>query len=182
MSRSYKIRDQQKLYFVSFATVNWIDVFTRRAYKDIFVESLHYCIKNKGLEVYAWCLMSNHAHLIIGSQGENLEHILRDLKRHTSKEITKAIASNPQESRKSWMLWLFERAGQRNPNNTHFQFWQQQNHPIELSSNEMIEQRLEYVHQNPVLAGWVEEPEHYLYSSAKDYASGKGIVEIILLT
>ncbi|WP_210463145.1 REP-associated tyrosine transposase [Rufibacter roseolus] len=181
MSRSYKIRDQHKLYFVSFATVHWIDVFTRRDYKDIFVESLKYCIIHKGLEVYAWCLMSNHVHLIIGSTGEKLEDILRDLKRHTSKELTKAIEENIQESRREWMLWMFEREGRRNPNNTKYQFWQQANHPVELSSNEMLEQRLAYLHNNPVVAGWVEEPEYYLYSSARDYAGVKGLVEVILI-
>ncbi|GGK76514.1 transposase [Rufibacter glacialis] len=181
MSRSYKVRNQQSLYFVSFATVNWIDVFTRREYRDIFVESLQFCIKHKGLEVYAWCLMSNHVHLIIGSTGEKLENILRDLKRHTSKELTKAIEENSRESRRAWMLWMFERAGTKNPNNTKYQFWQQQNHPIELSSNVMVEQRLEYLHQNPVVAGWVEEPEHYLYSSARDYAGLKGLVEVLLV-
>ncbi|MFC6996965.1 REP-associated tyrosine transposase [Rufibacter roseus] len=181
MSRSYKIRNQQSLYFVSFATVNWIDVFTRRAYKDIFVDSLKYCIQHKGLEVYAWCLMSNHAHLIIGTTKEKIENILRDLKRHTSKEITKAIEESAKESRRAWMLWMFEREGRRNPNNTKYQFWQQSNHPIELVSNEMIEQRLNYLHQNPVVAGWVDEPEHYLYSSARDYIGLKGLVEVILI-
>ncbi|AKQ46768.1 transposase [Rufibacter radiotolerans] len=181
MSRSYKVRNQHYLYFVSFATVNWIDVFTRREYKDIFVESLKYCIKHKGLEVYAWCLMSNHAHLIIGSTGEKLEYILRDLKRHTSKELTKAIEGNIHESRRAWMLWMFERAGSQNPNNTKYQFWQQHNHPIELSTNLLLEQRLEYLHQNPVEAGWVEEPDHYLYSSARDYAGQKGLVEVMLV-
>ncbi len=71
MSRNYKIRDQRKLYFVSFATVNWIDAFIRREYKDIVVESLKYCQQNKGLELYAWCTMSSHVHLIMGTTGSN---------------------------------------------------------------------------------------------------------------
>lgn len=181
MSRVYKIRDQQKLSFISFATVNWIDVFTRREYKDLFVDNLKYCINNKGLEVFAWCLMSNHVHLIIGTNKERMEDILRDLKRHTSKEMIKAITANPQESRKEWLLWMFEQAGKRNPNNTKYQFWQQSNHPIELSTNGILEQRLEYLHQNPVQAGWVDEPEHYLYSSARDYAGQRGLLEVILI-
>jgi putative transposase len=181
MSRTYKIRDQQKLYFVSFATVNWIDVFIRREYKDIVVASLSYCIGHKGLEVYAWCIMSSHVHLIIGSTGAKMEDILRDLKRHTAKALLKAIAGHNQESRKEWMLWMFERAGKRNPNNSKYQFWQQHNQPIELWSNELMDQKLHYLHRNPVEAGWVEEPEHYLYSSARDYAGVKGLVEVKIL-
>ncbi|WP_317042800.1 transposase [Catalinimonas alkaloidigena] len=87
MSRNYKFRDQEKLYFVTFSVVNWIDVFVRREYKDIVVASLRYCINHKGLEVYAWCIMTSHVHLITRTMGERLEDILRDLKRHTAKAI-----------------------------------------------------------------------------------------------
>ena len=71
MSRNYKIRGQEKLYFISFATVNWIDVFIRREYKDIVVDSLNFCVENKGLQIYAWCIISSHVHLIIGTKGDN---------------------------------------------------------------------------------------------------------------
>jgi putative transposase len=157
------------------------DVFTRRDYKDILVDSLKYCIANKGLELYAWVIMSNHIHLIIGTKDKPLESILRDIKRHTSKALVKAIDENKLESRREWMLWFFEREGQINPNNEHHQFWQQGSHPIELWSNEVMDQKLDYLHNNPVVAGWVDEAEHYLYSSARDYAGGKGLIDIILL-
>jgi REP element-mobilizing transposase RayT len=181
MSRNYKISDQSQLHFISFATVNWIDVFTRPAYKAMVVDSLNYCISNKGLEVYAWCIMSNHVHLIIGSQTGNQSDIIRDLKKHTSKTILKAIAENPKESRREWMLWMFERAGKRNNNNTTYQFWQQHNQPIELNSNFLMDQKLDYIHNNPVETGFAREPQDYPYSSAIDYAGDKGLVNITLL-
>lgn len=177
MSRKYKFKDQDKPYFVSFSVVYWIDVFTRNIYRDIFLESLRYCQQNKGLEVYAWVIMSNHIHLIIGRTGTSkMEDIIRDLKKYTSVQLLKAIAENPQESRREWMLWMMERAGKRNPNNQHFQFWQQDNHPIELSTAEIAEQKLLYLHENPVKAGFVSENEHYLYSSARDYAGQQGLL------
>lgn len=83
------------------------------------------------------CIMTNHVHLIIGSVDKKMEDFIRDIKRHTSKTLLKAVADNPQESRKEWMLWMFKRAGQQNPNNETYQFWQQNNHPIELWSNEV---------------------------------------------
>jgi len=181
MSRNYKIRDQEKLYFISFATVIWIDVFVRREYKDIMVDSLKYCIDNKGPELYAWCIMASHVHLIIGTQGEKMEDIIRDLKKFTSKALRKAISENIQESRRAWMLWMFERAWKRNANNDGFQFWQQHNQPIELWNNEVMQQKLDYLHNNPVEAGFVEEPWEYLYSSAKDYSGKKGLIDIKLL-
>ncbi|WP_151088149.1 REP-associated tyrosine transposase [Hymenobacter baengnokdamensis] len=181
MSEKYKIQASQQLYFVSFATIQWIDVFTRRLYNDIFVDSLRYCQQHKGLEIYAWCLMTNHAHLIISSEAENLSGILRDLKRHTAKELLRAIEENGQESRRDWMLRMFARAGQQNSHNTHYQFWQQSNHPIELHSNDLQRQRLAYLHRNPVVAGFVDEPEDFLYSSARNYADRPGLLKVLLI-
>jgi putative transposase len=181
MSRNYKFHNQERPYFVTLTIINWIDVFTRREYKDILIDSLKYCIKNKGLEIYAWVIMSNHAHLIIGTTDKPMQDILRDFKKHTSKTIIKAIEDNHQESRRDWLLSQFENAGKYNPNNEHYQFWQQGSHPIELWSNEVIDQKLDYLHNNPVTAGWVDEPQHYLYSSARDYADIKGLLDIQLM-
>jgi REP element-mobilizing transposase RayT len=178
MSRKYKFRDHEKTYFISFATINWIDVFTRKMYKDILVDTINHCIKEKGLVIYAWCIMTNHMHMIISSENKKLQDIMRDLKGYSSKEILKSIKENQQESRKEWMMWMFERAGRKNSNNTTHQFWQQHNHPLILNNSIIFEQKLNYIHNNPVKAGFVEYPEQYLYSSAKDYADEKGLINI----
>ena len=182
MARKYAFHDSAQLYFVSFATVNWIDVFTRRQYCDIVVDSLKYCIENKNLELYAWCIMSSHVHLIISSETAHLSDVLRDMKRHTAKRILELIADDVQESRGAWMLWMFGRAGEKNSNNEKYQFWQQHNHPIELHTNEMRKQRLDYLHNNPVVSGAVDESQHYLYSSCRDYCGQKGLLPVILLS
>ena len=182
MSRNYRFRDQQNPHFISFATVHWVDVFTRSAYSDIVVDSMNYCIKNKGLIVYAWVIMSNHVHMIIGTEGENkMEDIVRDLKKHTSRSILKAIEENQKESRRTWMLEIFKRAGSNNSNNKNYQFWQQHNHPIELFYGGIIDQKLRYLHNNPVKANVVFKPEEYQYSSAMDYVGRKGLVEVRLI-
>jgi putative transposase len=170
MSEKYKIRDQNKLYFVTFAVVGWIDVFTRREYRDLLLESLKHCQKQKGLEIYAWCMMSNHVHLIVGRHGElKIEEIIRDLKKFTSVQITKSIESNRGESRREWMLELFSRAATNSKKHIKYMFWQNEYHPIELSTNEMMDQRLDYIHNNPIESGIVEKAEEYIYSSARDY-------------
>ncbi|HTQ27914.1 MAG TPA: transposase [Puia sp.] len=170
MGSQYKIGDNEIPHFISFSVVNWIDALTRNEYKDIIVDSLQFCMSEKGMVLNAWVIMSNHLHLIMSARaGVLISNILRDMKKYTSKQIIKAIKENPKESRKDWMIWMFERAGKRNSNNEIFQFWQQDNHPVELSSNEMIEQRLNYMHENPVRAGIVYEPQDYVYSSAIDY-------------
>ncbi len=104
MSRNYKFHNPKGIYFVSFATVYWIDVFIRPIYKDILVDSINYCIREKGLIVYGWVIMSSHVHMIISTGKDKMPDILRDLKKHTSKEITRSIKENIQESRREWMV------------------------------------------------------------------------------
>ncbi len=182
MSRNYKFHNPLGIYFVSFATINWIDVFTRRIYKDIVVDSINYCIKEKELIVYAWVIMSNHVHMLVATKGNPLENTFRDLKRHTSAKVLTAIEDNPKESRKDWMLYLFERAGAKNSHNNMYQFWQQHNQPEELGRESFdIQNVVDYIHHNPVKAGFVNNAEDYSYSSAIDYAGGKGLVNIVLV-
>jgi putative transposase len=178
MSRKYKFHNKEGLYFVSFAVVYWIDVFTREEYFAILTDSLDYCRKNKGMEIYAWCIMPSHAHLIFRARDNNPSTLLKELKTYTSKQLQKAIAEHNQESRKEWVLWLMERAGLKNSNVKHRQFWQQHNKPIELWSVAVIDQKIDYIHNNPVEAGFVSEPEHWKYSSAIDFSGGKGLLEI----
>ncbi|HNE63840.1 MAG: transposase [Saprospiraceae bacterium] len=179
MITKYKFLDPEGIYFVSFATVGWVDVFTRAEYKEIFLESLKYCQQHKGLVIHAWCLMTNHVHLIF-SGGEPGKHsgILRDLKKYTAIKLLEAIAANPQESRKEWMMKIFTQAGKENSNNSRYQFWRQDNHPVEIYSPKVVSQKLEYVHNNPVNAGIVQEAEHYLYSSARNYSNQNGLINV----
>lgn len=130
------------------------------------------------MEIYAWCIMPSHVHLIYRAQENNPGDLIRDFKTFTSKKLQSLIEDNPQESKKEWMLWLMERAGLKNSNVKKRQFWQQHNKPIELWSPEVIEQKVDYIHFNPVESGFVAEPHHWKYSSAIDYSGGKGILEI----
>ncbi|WP_431291697.1 REP-associated tyrosine transposase [Pedobacter sp. P26] len=183
MSTKYKFHDSTEIYFVSFAVVGWIDVFTRAVYRDILLGSLSYCRKEKGLKLHAWVIMSNHVHLIISSkEGYLLPNIMRDLKKYSAFRILKEIKESTTESRKEWMLYLFSKAGQQNSNNKNFQFWRQDNHPIALDPHlDMFDERINYLHNNPVEAGIVANAADYLYSSAIDYEEGKGLIEIDML-
>ncbi len=100
----YKIRNQHAVHFITFAVSEWVDVFTRKAYRDIVLDSIRFCQKEKGLLLHSWCIMSNHVHLIISAKDGNLSDVLRDFKKFTSKQFIKAIEDNKQESRREWML------------------------------------------------------------------------------
>ncbi len=181
MSRKYKFRDDEGIYFISTSVVNWIDVFTRMEYKDLLTNSLAHCQCEKGLIVYAYVVMSNHFHLLISKDHtENtFSDIIRDLKKYSAMQLIKTILENPQESRKEWMIEKFSQAGKANSQNTRYQFWQQNNKPTQLLTNEKIKAAIDYIHQNPVKAGWVAEPEEYLYSSARNYSEMESRLKII---
>lgn len=182
LSTKYKFLDPSGTYFVTFTVVEWVDVFTRELYRKIIIESLSHCIKNKGMILHAWCLMTNHVHLIFSAEipGSH-SSILRDLKKFTSKEIIQAIECNPKESRKKWMLPIFIKYTSKKNNTLSHQFWQYENHPIEIYSPRIIQRKLNYLHQNPVVAGFVEKAEHYIYSSARDYSGRKGMIDVQLI-
>ncbi|WP_243749273.1 REP-associated tyrosine transposase [Mucilaginibacter agri] len=169
MSTKYKFHKQDGLYFISFAVVGWIDLFIRNEYKQILLDSWQYCQKQKGLQIYGWVIMTSHVHMIIGTEKDDMQNIVRDMKRHTSMALRNAISTHPQESRREWILKMMQEAGQLNSNNVGFQLWRQDNHPIELYTADMMHQKLDYIHNNPVTAGFVENAEHYLFSSARDY-------------
>jgi REP element-mobilizing transposase RayT len=177
MSRKYKFHDQDSLYFITYAVVQWIDVFTREDYNRIILDSWKYCIDKKGLEVSAWCIMTNHIHMIIGSHGEPIEGIVRDMKSYTSTTLKKMLTSNHEESRRDWILAMMEQAGKMNSQNNDFQFWQQHNKPMPLTDNYIIDQKLDYIHNNPVKAGYVDNPQDWRYSSARDYCGIKGLLD-----
>ena len=182
MSRNYKFHNSEGIYFVSFAVVEWIDVFVRKEYKDILLKNLAYCQKEKGMEIYAWCIMGNHMHFIFRStQGIKPETLLGYFKRFTSRILVKAICSNSHESRKDWLLAQFKKAAEQSSNVKNYQFWQHDNNPIELWSKKVLDEKLNYVHHNPVKQGLVSKPEDYLYSSARDYSGEIGLLNGIVL-
>lgn len=177
MSEKYKVVPSPWPHFVTFSVHSWIDVFTRNQYRNIFVDSLNYCIENKGLVVHAWVLMTNHAHLLVNVRKGDLSGVVRDFKKFTSKAIVKELEENPRESRK-WIIRFLAIAGHNNLMNVDYQFWQNGYHPIHCRNKQMIRQKIEYIHQNPVRAGHVGRDYEWLYSSAGDYATGNGLVQI----
>ncbi len=164
MSKTANLADE--LFFVTMTIVDWIDLFTRQIYFDFIIDNLKYCQDKKGLEVYEYVIMTNHVHLICLGNNAQLSDILRDFKSYTSKELVKLIKDNPDESRKKWILSAFRKAGRKNPRNENYQVWQNFNSPTLLDNSFLIDQKTEYIHMNPVVAGFVNEPWDYYYSSA----------------
>jgi putative transposase len=155
-----------ELYFVTLTVVDWIDVFTCRLYNDFLIENLVWNQQHKKLNIYAYVIMTNHIHMVANVTDGSLGDVLGHFKTYTSKELFKLIKENEQESRRDWMLKAFKRAGRYNPLNKNHQFWQNGNYPVLLYSPAVIDQKIDYIHDNPVRAGFVGSAHEFWYSSA----------------
>ena len=179
-SEGYHIRNQGAPHYLTFTIVGWIDLLSRQIYKDLLLESFTYCKKNKNLEVHAFVIMTNHVHTIWTAKDNNLSDVIRDFKTFTSKSFIKIIYETP-ESRREWLLHMFNFYSRQTLANKKFKIWTNNNHPEEIFSQDFFYQKLLYIHQNPVRAGIVYKEIDYMYSSATNYANRKSIFEIDLL-
>ncbi len=165
------------LFFVTLTVVGWVDVFTRPAYVEELLKNIRHCQEKEGLEVYAYVIMSSYLHLIAARAQGDLTELLGRFKSVTAKKLLKLIAQNEQESRREWLLYLFEYFAKPLKQQEKYQFWQKTNHPTALWSTAVLQQKLEYIHMNPVMAGLVSEPHHYQLSSAHP----QGPLEVLAL-
>ena len=172
------------LYFITSTVIDWMDVFTRPAYKRIVVDSLKYCQANKGLEIYAWVLMTNHLHMIVSIQSNQstnqIGDVLRDFKKFTSKAIVNAIQENERESRKEWLLDRCWFRGVNDSKIKNYKFWQDGSYIECIHSYDFYKEKLNYLHMNPVKQEIVEKPEDYVYSSARNYCGLSGLIDVVV--
>ena len=181
MSTKYKATEKDVAYFITITTVGWIDVFTRLRQKYVLVNALQYCQKHKGLEIYAYCIMSSHIHLLCkADEHDLLSNVIRDFKTYTSKKIIETIIEYP-ESRREWMLEYFSNACMHLKRNQKYKVWQDGYHAEKIYSNTFIKQKVNYIHNNPVEEKIVEKPEEYIFSSARNYAELENEIEVITL-
>jgi len=172
MGFAYTIKDQGAVHFVTFTVHQWVDVFTRPLYVEELLANLKYCQEHKGLEIFAWVVMSNHVHLIVRAKNNNLSDVIRDFKKFTAKSIYSLIKNNPTESRKEWLTKVLSFDGR-------IWFWEEGYHGEEIFSIEFYDSKVNYIHLNPVRAGIVMKEEEYLNSSAGEfYGTKKGVLNL----
>ncbi|MFO7850851.1 MAG: REP-associated tyrosine transposase [Bacteroidota bacterium] len=178
MSRKYKVFDISKPYFVTSSIVSWIKIFNDEKIISILIDSIIYCQLNKGLEIYAYVIMPDHSHMVCRSISDNsLSDIFRDLKKFTSRSIIKYLK---QYKSRIYSSWLDRFRDNNNDSAEHYRIWQNGYNPKELSSNKFMDQKIEYIHSNPVKAGLVSRPNDYIYSSARNYSEKKGVIDVVV--
>lgn len=174
MGRSrYKIHDKAAPHFVTCTTVGWLPVFTRPDAVEIIFQSLRYLQQGEQLMVYAYVVMENHLHLVVA--GPDLPKLLARFKSYTARQIIDTLSAH----RECGLLNQLAAAKAVYKTDRPYQLWQEGSHPQLIQNDEMMRQKLEYIHHNPVRRGYVEVPEHWMYSSARDYAGGAGPLSVV---
>jgi REP element-mobilizing transposase RayT len=186
MPSSYLIDKQEATYFLTPTVVEWASIFLDDSYKQKICDSLNYCIEKKGLEIFAYVIMSTHMHMIARAKQKNLSNLIRDFKKFTGGTITwelqKLLTKDPVRMEDyAEILEIFKTGGRKQKKKSKMQLWQYNNHAEEVYSSKFTLSKIRYIHNNPVEAGLVYRPEQYYFSSAMDYAVKKGPVKVTLL-
>jgi REP element-mobilizing transposase RayT len=176
MSEKYKTYEADAPYFITFTLVEWIPLFAIPEFASIIVDSLKYCVANKGLLIYGYCIMPSHIHLIVQSNTNPLGSTIRDLKKYTATQIDHILKSDEKYQDH---LKIFQNKASEIKRNKHIKIWLDGYHPEIIFSNYFFFQKLNYIHNNPVVAGLAAKPEDYYYSSARNYAGLDAPLEII---
>lgn len=167
-------------YFLTFNMVEKIDLFVRPAYKQVIADSLNYFIKTHGLNLYAWCLMSSHLHLVLRTKdGAAPAYFERDFKRYTTPELLQTIEME-MDLRREWMLQRFEEYGKSLRRLEKYHLWQNCSSPLRIPNDQprLLMDRIVHIHENPVREGIVDQPESYIFSSARNYTGIHGLVAV----
>jgi len=174
MRSRYKFDDSQnQLYFVTLTVVAKIPVFTNSRYMNVLIDNLKFYRRKEGLKIFYYVIMDNHIHMII-SHGENTGGIIRNYKSYTAKEMLNFL----KKDERKWIIYLMEHYKKQYKTESRYQFWQEGSHPKLIQSLEMLRQKIEYIHFNPVKRGLVLEPEDWLYSSARNFSDKGSIFEL----
>ena len=174
---------KQACHFITLNTVDCVDIFIRPVYKQVIVHTLNHFIESKGLVVFSWCLMTNHLHLLVQSQdGYSLDDIEQQYKAFTTQKILAAMETEP-ETRKDWMLKRFEGFENHPQKLRQYNIWQSRSSRsiIEMDQPARLVEYYDYIHENPVRERFVDLAADFPYSSARDYADARGLVNITKL-
>ncbi len=175
MGRSrYKITEPQHPYFVTLTVLHWIPVFTRPDTVNILLDSLRFLSKD-GLKIYAWVVLENHCHFVL--QSNQLDKDIARFKSFTARKLIEYL----QVKKVKTILQQLAFYKKAHKNDRAYQFWQEGVHPELIQGDVMMRQKIEYIHQNPVKRGYVDEASHWRYSSARDYSGTAGLLEVCQL-
>lgn len=166
MRSRYRINNEDAAHFITSTVIEWLPVFTTAACCDILIRSFEYCREHKALRIHAWVILDNHFHAIVS--GPRLAQAVADLKKFTAREILRQLEAEGRD----WLLNQLAYFRTAHKRESSHQLWQEGVHPQSITSDEIMRQKLEYLHNNSVKRGLVAAPEHWVYSSAHESLPG----------
>ena len=173
MGRSrYKIYEPSQPHFVTCTILHWIPIFTNQDSVSIVIDSLKYLQKSDNLKIYAYVILENHLHLVV--QSNDLAKTMAKFKRYTAIEIIKLLKSK-NVSTILEQLAFYKKAHKKD---REYQLWQEGIQPKQIISHKMMKEKIEYIHLNTVKRGYIDNPAHWRYSSARDYEGISGLIDI----
>lgn len=173
MPNSYRVfTDKNYAYFVTWTVVNWLPLFAESVHRQIVLDSLSYLRTDKQTQLNAFVVMSTHIHAVLWpDDGINLSDVTRDLKRFTSRKISKE--AEKQGATKLILSFKNARKENRAQDVSTYQVWQEGSHPEAIFTEKFAKQKIDYIHLNPVRAGMVKTADEWPYSSARAYILGE---------
>jgi putative transposase len=173
MKSRYKFVNADGIYFLTCAINGWLLLFRSRKYCDIIINSLLFCRKKFTMKLHAYVIMPDHIHLVIS--GPKISNIIKSFKMFTAKEI---ISKLKADSNHNYLNKLNENKLNFKRKST-YQVWQEDSHPVLADAEIVCLNKIEYIHNNPVKKGLVQEPEMWKYSSARNYVlKDESVIEI----
>jgi REP element-mobilizing transposase RayT len=173
MGRSrYKITSNEQPHFLTCTVVKWLPLFSRPETARIILDSLRYLQSREELSVFGFVIMENHIHLIVSAK--DLSNAIRRFKSFTARKIIDHL----KERGEKWILTHFREEKASHKKDREYQFWQEGTHPVVIQNEEIMLQKLEYLHNNPVRRGYVDDPTHWRHSSARNYAGHDGLIDV----
>jgi putative transposase len=174
MSRSrYRIFETDFPYFLTCTIVGWLPVFTRPQAVDIILDSWRFLTESGRLTLYGYVILENHLHMIASSPDVSKE--IGDFKSFTARRIIDLLNQGNAQSLLDQLKWHKE----RHKLDREYQLWQEGSHPQQIQDVQMMRQKLDYIHLNPVKRGYVDDPTHWRYSSARNYAGMEALIPVI---
>jgi len=168
----YQFKELDKPYFMTLTICGWQPVFTQPETVQIIFESWKYLQQNANFKLYGYVILENHLHLI--AQSDNIQKDIQCFKSYTARQIIDLL------KKKKINLILQQLAFYKKEHKlqSDYQFWQEGSHPQVVEVEDVLRQKLEYMHYNPVKRGYIDKPEHWRYSSARDYSGEVGLIEV----
>ena len=173
MGRSrYKITEKNRPYFLTNTIINWIPVFTRPDSVQIILDSFTYLQQNEQLKLYGYVVLENHLHWI--AQSDNLANDVARFKSYTANQLVNYLKQAGQQK----ILEQFSFYMKAHKKDREHQVWEEGSHPQLIQNENILRQKLDYIHFNPVKRGYVDKPEHWRYSSARNYIGEQGLIDV----